>query len=372
MDDTGAQKEAIPTEFESAVVRQNRQPAGDCYIMTVDGVTHRYYHDDSLERASRFAKIFDVDVGWIESFVSHAPTVGDQYEFLLRSLLREFLPENLSIGTGFVHDAKTRNSSHQLDVIVYCAMGASPLYRRDNFSIVVPSAVKAICEVKKTLKVADLTDIFRKTDGVNLGKGSNLPTGVQRMHVFALTSKASVTAIARRISRDLGEFLGKFGAGGGNKYHISNITIISVYIRDRDEFIEVSVKEVEHGRAKFRVGVFRTAGEAGISSMLGAINLSVGRKYHTRDLVSCELNEVVEEFDVPNEAYLISYFTNNELLDQFPDSAEILRRRTRGGNRPLGAFVNSFAALREHKSLQSLATERPFSWDLLPKDLDQG
>src|SRR5687768_10744289 len=66
-----------------AVLFNQAAPTGQRLIIEIDGVLHDYCHDESLDRAERFARILDAEMEWIEGFVSHAPSVGNHYESIL-------------------------------------------------------------------------------------------------------------------------------------------------------------------------------------------------------------------------------------------------------------------------------------------------
>jgi len=150
------------------VIRNQTPPIGQRLLLQLDGVAHEYFHDDKFQRTERFVKVLKADIGWIEQFVAHAPSVGNQYEHILRSLLKEYLPSCLQVGTGFVYDSRTRVSSPQMDIIVYSDSKISPIHRAGDFVIVDPAAVSSVCEVKKSLQLHDLDSLVDKTIGSNL------------------------------------------------------------------------------------------------------------------------------------------------------------------------------------------------------------
>ncbi len=88
-------------------------------------------------------------------------------------LVREFLcarscHEEFSVDTGFIRgrpmkiDGETRGVSHQLDVIIHDTTDYSPIFRSDDFVIVLPEAVAAVIEVKKCLTSSELEDSLKK------------------------------------------------------------------------------------------------------------------------------------------------------------------------------------------------------------------
>lgn len=89
----------------------------------------------------------------IGNLVSHSLTAGTYREDLLRTLFRRYIPRRYHVATGFVHP-----SPRQQDIIVYDQIDHSPLFRDGDLVVVMPSAVRAVIEVKTTLDNAALTE----------------------------------------------------------------------------------------------------------------------------------------------------------------------------------------------------------------------
>ncbi len=86
---------------------------------------------------------------------------GRYKEIVLRNILRRFLPNNLSIGTGFIVNANTR--SKQIDIIIYD--NTLPLlFSEGDFIITTHLNVKGIIEVKSKITPSTLTDVISKFD----------------------------------------------------------------------------------------------------------------------------------------------------------------------------------------------------------------
>ncbi|KFC19112.1 DUF6602 domain-containing protein [Epilithonimonas lactis] len=78
---------------------------------------------------------------------------GRYKEEKLKSLLKTKLPNNLSVGTGFILHQITPTEnvlSKQIDIIVY-DNNYSKIFEEGDFVIVTPSSVKAIIEVKSNI-----------------------------------------------------------------------------------------------------------------------------------------------------------------------------------------------------------------------------
>ncbi len=99
---------------------------------------------------------------------------GRYKEAVLRSVLKRFLPSNISLGTGFVidKDENRLNISKQIDIIVY-DNSYPVLFSESDVVITTPANVRGIIEVKTEIRNADLQNIISvATDnGRLIGKG---------------------------------------------------------------------------------------------------------------------------------------------------------------------------------------------------------
>jgi hypothetical protein len=84
----------------------------------------------------------------VRNFVSHWPEDGHYKEVILRNALIEYLPQTVSVGTGFV--IGDNEPSGQIDIIVYLN-SHPPLFHIDDFVIVAKESVVGIIEVKTKL-----------------------------------------------------------------------------------------------------------------------------------------------------------------------------------------------------------------------------
>ena len=79
---------------------------------------------------------------------------GRYKEEKLKQILKNRLPQNLSVGTGFVINQISHNEnivSKQIDILVY-ENNVPPIFQEGDFVIVTQNSVKAIIEVKSNLK----------------------------------------------------------------------------------------------------------------------------------------------------------------------------------------------------------------------------
>ncbi len=94
----------------------------------------------------------------------HWEEEGRYKEAILRNVIRRFLPSNFSIGTGFVlaHYLTESHITSQIDIIVY-DNSFPALFHEDDFVVLTPQSVRAIIEVKTTIKsISDFETIAKK------------------------------------------------------------------------------------------------------------------------------------------------------------------------------------------------------------------
>ena len=76
-------------------------------------------------------------------------------EILLSDFLKNVLPDNVAVGTGFVRNAN-KELTHQIDVIIY-KKDHPCLFQKGDFVILMPESVLGIIEVKSTVSMDVLT-----------------------------------------------------------------------------------------------------------------------------------------------------------------------------------------------------------------------
>lgn len=99
---------------------------------------------------------------------AHWGEEGRFKEAILKNIIKQFLPKNLSIGTGFIlkadeHDNLKSIPSSQLDIIVYDNT-VPVLFSEGDFIITTMTNVRAIIEVKSKIKNGDFKEIVEKFD----------------------------------------------------------------------------------------------------------------------------------------------------------------------------------------------------------------
>ncbi|MDH7578310.1 MAG: hypothetical protein QHH75_10955 [Bacillota bacterium] len=85
----------------------------------------------------------------------HWQSDGEHKEAVLRKALRNYLPENVLVGKGFVcYKSGIPQTSKQLDILIV-SKSRPTLFKDGEFVIVTPDAVKAIVEVKTKISSRD-------------------------------------------------------------------------------------------------------------------------------------------------------------------------------------------------------------------------
>lgn len=103
----------------------------------------------------------------VRNLITHWGEDGRYKEAVLKNVIRRFLPEKFSIGTGFViKQTKNRGEhlpSRQIDLLIYD--DASPvLFKEGDFVILTPDAVKGIIEVKANLQNQEISQVLRRAN----------------------------------------------------------------------------------------------------------------------------------------------------------------------------------------------------------------
>jgi hypothetical protein len=350
------------------VALKNQAPStGQQVLLEIDGVFSLHAHADNYERAEYLDARLRAEIDWIEKFTSHGPSVGTHYEKVLSDLASEYLPGGLSVGTGFIYDSFREVTTPQIDLICYSDRLVSPIHRRGDFVIVQPEAVKAVCEVKKTLKCADLKSWVKKTMGCNMGNGASKPRGVQEMSVFAYNCPIKTKTVAQALAEATKEFLGGFVRktrdGSLAVLGVQQLCLPSIYMHDREDFISVSIERSHRNSLDGRIiiSVLRSGGPNGVTPFLGSlsaiVDTGVEKARDARDHCSSFLQEIVDETTLDIPVVLSSYMGSFELIRRFPEAKIILQK-----NRAHGVRFSSFEDPGKHRGLASFASAVGFSW----------
>jgi hypothetical protein len=110
---------------------------------------------------------------------AHYPSLGTYKERLLSETIKNYLPKSMEVGTGFVmfphedvdppggldvHDYLNRSAftiSRQCDILVFDANTYPPVFRDGDFVVVRPESVRAVIEVKSTLRLTEVNKIVQ-------------------------------------------------------------------------------------------------------------------------------------------------------------------------------------------------------------------
>ena len=284
---------------QNTVIRNQYPETGERYLVETDGIVLEYHHRERYDKAERLDRKLEAEIGWIESFTSHGPSVGTHYEESLLDIIRDYLPGGICVCTGFVFDSLSETCSPQMDILCFKDTESAPLYRRrNNFAIVQPHTVIAACEVKKTLKKSDLVEWIGKTIGLNMGSHHSTPIGIQQMSVFAFSSKTTtatlISGIKDALSKFSANFISKTKGGSAVAFPTMHMTLPQIYLRDRPEFISVRLMRLDTDDidGELVIDVLRGGGPNGVGPFLGS--LIPIRSSTIRDHCSSFLNNVIE------------------------------------------------------------------------------
>ncbi len=80
----------------------------------------------------------------------HNPTIGLLTEEILRSFLKKYLPNSISVEQGFII-SQNGKMSKQCDILIYDSNNYAPFYRINDIVIVPSESVIAVIEVKTSI-----------------------------------------------------------------------------------------------------------------------------------------------------------------------------------------------------------------------------
>jgi len=112
----------------------------------------------------------------VRCFVTHWSEDGRYKEIILRNTLINHLPQTVSVGTGFVIGGNNEISK-QIDIIVYLKT-FPPIFRIDDFVIVVKESVIGIIEVKTKIEKSKFKEVIKKAHDNGKLIGGNIFNGI--------------------------------------------------------------------------------------------------------------------------------------------------------------------------------------------------
>jgi len=166
--------------------------------------------------ASLMGRAFEHKVDLLSKLLhdAHYPSLGRYKERLLADALKAYLPERISVGTGFVlfpvdstkkYDADPLNMadhrlSRQCDIIVYDSHTIPPVFRDGDFVVLRPDCVKAVIEVKGALNSKELQSVL---DGsLDFGRKWQATQMFYREHNQDLVPKPTLLCMAWTVARN--------------------------------------------------------------------------------------------------------------------------------------------------------------------------
>lgn len=143
-----------------------------------------------------------IDYAEVTSHISHMGELGASREELLKSYIKQFLPEKYKVGRGIVIDSD-EHQSRQQDFIVYDAFNSPAALLMDSLQVLPIESIYCTIEVKSTLNKTELSKCVENIKSVRTLKPCvihNLPiqpavTNKTFGFVFAYTSDTSIESL---------------------------------------------------------------------------------------------------------------------------------------------------------------------------------
>lgn len=126
---------------------------------------------NNLEFQKSITRELDIVKNRVRSLIGNANwgEEGRYKEAVLKTVINRFLPNNLSIGTGFIAGERGRNDSiisNQIDLIIY-DNSIPVLFREGDFIITTEKNVRAVIEVKSKLNITNLRKVITDFNNLN-------------------------------------------------------------------------------------------------------------------------------------------------------------------------------------------------------------
>lgn len=126
---------------------------------------------NNLEFQKSITKELDIVKNRVRNLIgnAHWGEEGRYKEAVLKTVINRFLPNNLSIGTGFIAGDRGINDpiiSNQIDLIIY-DNSIPVLFKEGDFIITTEKNVRAIIEVKSKLNITNLKKVITDFNNLN-------------------------------------------------------------------------------------------------------------------------------------------------------------------------------------------------------------
>lgn len=107
------------------------------------------------------------DFEFLSSQLSHSLSIGEAREFVLKELLRQYLPARLGVEKGIViSSVENELPSKQIDIVIYDKLNTPVLYKAENLRIFPIESVYAVIEVKSKLNSKFLREAIENIKSV--------------------------------------------------------------------------------------------------------------------------------------------------------------------------------------------------------------
>ena len=107
------------------------------------------------------------DFELLSSQLAHSLSVGEAREFVLKELLRQYLPAKLGVEKGIIISSLNNElPSKQIDIVIYDKLNTPILYNAENLRIFPIEGVYMIIEVKSNLDLNALKDAIENIRSV--------------------------------------------------------------------------------------------------------------------------------------------------------------------------------------------------------------
>lgn len=359
----------LRAKINKAVLDNQGRPSGNAILSEVNGCLHLYHHDEDLFIGERFSRRLHAEQGWFEKLVAHAPTVGTFYEDALRELVREVLPGQLKIGTGFIFDTDRRCHSRQLDILVYNDSQEAPLYRRGQFVVIPPKLAVAQSEVKKTLTLADVRTIIRTSANSYFGDHPADPPGCHRLNIFSYSSRSKTDRIfdvvVETLAKHILSFRSETISGKDVRLGVYSFVLPQFFFFDRDSCIETRLRAQEDGLFfDCIVSEVKASLNDGLNEYLYQMTAShrPRRRFDERDFRTYPLQNIEREITVAPSVYLVKKVPMLDLIERFPTDAQKIRSFRVNGRRPHNVWMPAGRDLSTVESFDDLTKIAGVSW----------
>ena len=124
--------------------------------------------ENSLQKIFQgLSQKLQADFEFLSGQLSHSLSTGEAREFVLKELLRQYLPAKLGIEKGIIiSSAENESPSKQIDIIIYDKLNTPTLYNAENLRIFPIEGVYAVIEVKSNLNSKTLNEAIENIRSV--------------------------------------------------------------------------------------------------------------------------------------------------------------------------------------------------------------